>query len=137
MHKTRGEETGAVMIHNRNHGTEKGFTLIELMIVIAIIALLAAIAVPQFMSYRQKGFNTEAKSDAKNFYTCAAAYATLNKTVTFDKNNLPDAFTGRTMIGGSFTFDSVTRVISCDARFRHEQGNVTYTVDENGNIGES
>ena len=111
--------------------------MIELMIVIAIIALLAAIAVPQFMTYRQKGYNTEAKSDAKNFYTCASAYATLNRNVTFDMDNLPDAYTGRTMVGGSFTFDSISKVISCDARFRHEQGNVTYTVDENGNIRES
>jgi type IV pilus assembly protein PilA len=49
--------------------SKKGFTLIELLIVVAIIAILAAIAIPQFAAYRRKGYNTAANSDLRNIRT--------------------------------------------------------------------
>ena len=61
---------------------EKGFTLIELMIVIAIIGILAAIAIPQFTSYRQRGFNAAAMSDLRNAATAQEAYFTDGQTYT-------------------------------------------------------
>jgi type IV pilus assembly protein PilA len=61
---------------------QRGFTLIELMIVIAIIGILAAIAVPQFNLYRIKGFKATVRSDVKNAHTAVQGYLAENVTAT-------------------------------------------------------
>lgn len=68
-------------------GNSEGFTLIELMIVIAIIGILAAIAIPNFIAYRNKAFCSAAESDANNIAAAIADYFSVPSRVNAPHSN--------------------------------------------------
>ena len=58
----------------KNFRNNKGFTLIELMIVVAIIGILAAVAIPAFMKYIRRSKTTEAGMNVRKLFDAAVAY---------------------------------------------------------------
>ena len=68
--------------------TDKGFTLIELMIVVAIIGILAAIAIPNFMNYQCKAKQSEAKSQLGTIRVNEESYIAAYDTYTSSTNNI-------------------------------------------------
>lgn len=64
-------------MHTDQH-TDQGFTLIELLVVIIIIGILASVAIPTYLSQREKAYRSEAISDMKNVGIAMETFATDN-----------------------------------------------------------
>jgi len=72
----------------RRLNDERGFTLIELLVVILIIGILAAIAIPSFLSQKDKAGDASAKSYVRNMQTAEETYFTDNNTYTANTGDL-------------------------------------------------
>jgi len=84
-------------IHKAMKEDQKGFTLVELLVVVIIIGILAAIAIPVFLSQRNKGYDSAAKNDARNlgvleetYLTDSGAYQATSAVNTFAANTITD-----------------------------------------------
>jgi type IV pilus assembly protein PilA len=115
---------------------EKGFTLIELLVVVAIIGILAAIAIPQFSAYRQKGYDSSAKADMRNIATAEEAYfvdsqqyintdCNSETAPTVCTNSLPGNPRASSGVRVQYTADNTAGAQKFTGTGKHKSGNPT------------
>ncbi len=104
---------------------QRGFTLVELLIVVAIIAILAAIAIPQFAKYREAAGKSACQSDVRNCVSkCAAEYALNPGNAVADCDCIQSP--GNTVTGSTDAQGVITATASCTGAYA---GSCSYDND--------
>jgi type IV pilus assembly protein PilA len=121
---------------------DEGFTLIELLVVIIIIGILAAIAIPVFLSQRDKGYQSAIKSDLRNAATAEESYATDNNgdytatTTELDSQGLRHS-DGVTVAAALYTVNGNAKGAYCLTGTSSHTDKKFYRDSQNGTITDS
>ncbi len=91
---------------------KKGFTIVELVIVIAVIAILAAVLIPTFTSISNRAKESAALQEAKNAYTAAYANALADGLIDIKDDINNNETDGIQIKSGDFTFTLINGVLN-------------------------
>ena len=118
---------------NTHAGSERGFSLIEFLIIITIIGILAAIAIPQLGEYKMLRHNKDAKANLNNLYLACHAHWKEN-TGSSDCTIATATQQGYSQSEDVNVAISASKEKDFSATAKHSSSNTTYTIDSKGNI---
>ena len=120
-----------------NLKSHKGFTLVELLLIIGIIGILVAIAIPQFLAYKERAYDSQTKAALHSLYLACKSYwadntaddiCTLGSDFTTTYGFTPDITMRLTIRDGTEN--------SFNVRGQHTSSSNSYSIDSLGNIHE-
>lgn len=124
-----------ILRNNKKRGI-KGFTIVELIFVVLILSLLAAIAIPQFVAYRTRAYSSAANMAVRQAYNSAEAFFGDHPGALVSVNDL-SVYGYNPHLSIILTIGGARLITSFTIQAIHGGGGSTFTIDQQGSITRS
>lgn len=131
----RAEKNKMIRRYSKKRG-QRGFTIIELVYIVLILSLLAAIAIPQFMAYRIMAYSVATNVAVKNAYTATQSFFSVSPGGTVSVSLL-SVYGYNTNPNIILTLGGAGNIVNFTLQGIHSGGGSTFTIDQNGNVTRS
>ena len=112
---------------------QRGFTIIELLYIVLILSLLAAIAIPQFVAYRTNAYNVAANVAVRSAYTATQSFFSVSPGGTVSVSLL-SVYGYNANVNMILTLGGTGKIVDFTLQAVHSGGSSTFTIDQKGDI---